>query len=731
MKSWHAVIFAAVAAVAVARAQPGAEVVDLMTEPGAGPRIAYGTSRLAQVLHGDLGLTPRISSPEAGSPARRRILVGIFHDPRIRPHLDSGTTDPGPEGFILATDPAGALIVAGGDDSGALYGCLELARRVRAARALPARASDRESPAFRLRGPCIGMQRMTVLPGYSEYEYPYTPELFPFFYDKAFWQGYLDFLAETRMNTLYLWSGHPFASLVRLPDYPYALEVSEAGYQRNVEMYRYLISEADKRGIQLVQMFYNIELSKPFAEHNHLPTHLEAPTDLAADYTRKSITEFVRQYPQVGLMTCLGEALQGIDNQVSWFTQVILPAYKDGLAAAGVTTQPPFILRTHGTNASVVLPAALKVYPHIDTEEKFNGESLTTWEPRGSAQALQLEMSKLAETHIANVHLLANLEPFRYGAQRFIKLSVQAMRDRLGARGIHVYPLSYWNWPYSPDKLADPLLQYQRDWIWFEAWARYAWNPDIPDAEDHAYWLGRLATAYGADAAENILAAYNDSGEVAPRIIRRFGVTEGNRETMSLGVTLDQLVDPVKYHANVQLWESMAPPGERLPEYVDRDWNKQPHAGETPPRVIWEILHYSEQAEKEIDDAAAQVTGNADEFGRLLNDIHCIREMSLNYAAKAQAALLVLRYGHSHEIADLQKAAALLAVSLDHYKALARLTAETYAYANSLQTSQRSIPVKGSVNGQPANYHWTQLVPVYEKELADFQARVAALAAER
>ncbi len=432
-------------------------------------------------------------------------------------------------------------------------------------------------------------------------------------------------------------------------------------------------------------------------------------------------------------MTCrLGEALQGIDNQVNWFTQVILPAYKDGLAAAGITTQPPFILRTHGTDASVVLPAALnRVYPRIDTEEKFNGESLTTWEPRGSAQALHLEMSRLATTHIANVHILANLEPFRYGAQRFIKLSVQAMRDRLGAKGVHVYPLSYWNWPYSPDMLADPLrLQYQRGLgSGSRPGARYAWNPDIPDAEDHAYWIGRLATAYGPDAAENILAAYNDAGEVAPRIIRRFGITEGNRETMSLGVTLDQLVDPLKYHANVQLWESMAPPGERLQEYVERDWNKQPHSGETPPRVIWEILHYSEQAEKEIDAAAAQVTANADEFGRLLNDIHCIREMALNYAAKAQAAMLVLRYGHSHDVGDMEKAAVLLGQSLDHYKALARLTAETYLYANSMQTNQRTIPVKGGINGQRENYHWTQLVPLYEKELADFQAKVAALKA--
>src|SRR5438046_8770563 len=128
-----------------------------------------------------------------------------------------------------------------------------------------------------------------------------------------------------------------------------------------------------------------------------------------------------------------------------------------------------------------------------------------------------------------------------------------------------------------------PLKQWERDWIWFEVWSRYSWNPDIDEATDHAYWIARLRECYGPrEAAEKILAAYNDSGECAPRILRRFGITEGNRQTMSLGMTLDELVDPQKYHEFPELWESQAPPGERLNEYVDREWNKQAHEGETP-----------------------------------------------------------------------------------------------------------------------------------------------------
>jgi len=245
------------------------------------------------------------------------------------------------------------------------------------------------------------------------------------------------------MNTLYLWSGHPFASLVKLPDFPYALEVSDEQFQKNVEMYRWIAAECDRRGIWLVQMFYNILLSKPFAEKNGLETQLAAPVPVAADYTRKSIAEFVKQYPHVGLMVCLGEALQGIDNQKQWLTEVILPGIHDGMKVAGTAEEPPVVIRTHATDLRKFMADALAIYKNIYTEAKFNGESLTTWEPRGKRQQVHLAMSKLGSTHLINVHILANLEPFRYGAQRFIQKCVQAGRDRLGAKGVHLYPLFF------------------------------------------------------------------------------------------------------------------------------------------------------------------------------------------------------------------------------------------------------------------------------------------------
>src|SRR6185312_323215 len=135
-----------------------------------------------------------------------------------------------------------------------------------------------------------------------------------------------------------------------------------------------------------------------------------------------------------------------------------------------------------------------------------------------------------------------------------------------------------------------------------------------------------LADFYGdTNAAEKILDAYNAAGEVAPRLIRRFGVTEGNRQTLSLGMTLDELVNPNKYGAIEDLWLSQAPPGERLDEFVKREWKHEPHVGETPVSIQNEVMEESKVAVDAVEGAATQVTKNRDEFERLRNDVHCTR----------------------------------------------------------------------------------------------------------
>jgi len=723
-----------------------AETVSIVIASNAAPRVEFGAEKLvealkavkldATIIRSDKASSPKIwiNPPHSVPVAREGFALGAVGGPGAiveRTKERKRPTDNSTNAYMVSfgsDSRAGDLYVASTDDSGALYGCLELAQRIRAAGKLPKQISFEDEPAMTLRGTCVGMQKTYILPGRKVYEYPYTPELFPWFYDKELWREYLDSLVANRMNTLYLWNGHPFASLVKLKDYPEAVEVPPDVFAQNVEMFHWLTTECDKRGIWLVQMFYNIFLPKPLAEKHGVPTQLAAPTPLASDYTRKSIAEFVKQYPNVGLMVCLGEALQGTENQINWATNTILPGVLDGMKAAGLKEQPPVVIRTHAMNPEAIMPACFTVYSNLFTETKYNGESLTTYEPRGKAAETHRNMAKLGP-HLVNVHILSNLEPFRYGATEFIRKSILASRDKLGASGLHLYPLAYWNWPYSPDIANPPLKQWERDWIWFEAWARYAWNPDVPKAEDRSYWVGRLSNFYGCDtnAAGKILDAYNDAGEVAPMLIRRFGITEGNRQTLSLGMTLDQLVNPKRYGAIEELWLSQAPPGERLDEFVRKESNKEPHVGETPESVIRDVSEFAVRAQGNLAAVETSVTRNRDEVRRLSNDSICLVEIAMVYAAKGRAAEAVLGNGTAGSGPDNRTAEEWMQMSLDMFKRLAARTDDSYRFANSMQTGHRKIPFPGAANGVGTNYHWTQVLPLYEKELKDFRTQVAEL----
>ena len=632
------------------------------------------------------------------------------------------------EGFTIKRKGK-KIDIIGNDASGAIYGTNRLLEYFNQYGNLETPEIIVDTPEMKIRGACVGLQKTVYLPGHKVYEYPYTPENFPWFYDKELWIKYLDMLAADNMNAVFLWNGHPFASLVKLEDYPFATEVDDATMEKNQEMFSFLTTEAQKRGIRVIQMFYNILVSKPFADHYGIVTQdRNRPiTPLISDYTRKSIAAFIQKYPNVGFLVCLGEAMATIDDDVEWMTKTIIPGIKDGLKASGRTDEPPIILRSHDTDGPRVLKESLPLYKNIYTMTKYNGESLTTYEPGGPWGETQKQLSSVAPIHISNVHILANLEPWRWSSPTFTQKAVQAMHRVHGANGLHLYPqASYWDWPYTADKLpgGERLLQIDRDWMWYAAWGRYSWNCHRSD--DLAYWEKRLADYYGTDTntAKRIIEAYDESGEIAPKLLRRFGITEGNRQTLLLGMKMSQLVNPYKYTVYEEFYQSCGPKGEKLIEYMEKEWKHQKHVGELPIDIVNQCVAHGDKAVAAISGLSDKITKNKDEFNHLVNDINCYKDFAYSFKYKVLAAQQALNYKWSKEIEYLKKAVPLLEKSNSYYMQLVDKTKNTYYYANSMQTSQRRIPVGGD-NGKFKT--WEEMVPVYEDELASLKANIKML----
>ena len=638
------------------------------------PTVQYGMECLQRAL-GDAPL------PEISFEAKPPTLVGRFNEQGFRLRAGDGTV------AIGASRPAGAL-----------YALQELAHAVERDGFDPhgTEPLEREdAPAMRYRGHLLGLQR--PVPYYSDhkvYDWPITDEHFPWFYDRNHMEAVLDRLFAQRCNVLYFWSGHPFASFLQLEDYPEMAEVDEAQMERNREQLQWLCAEASKRGIWVVMKFYNIHMPDPLAKARGWKIMAAEAHEEICDYTRAVLAAFVRTYPGVGLMACMGEVLKPQD-QGKWLCDVILPGILEALGSE-VKEYPPVIIRAHHINLEEHLPPAQKVYPNLVTMMKHNNESFVATRPDPGNTVL----ARLSGCHIVNVHLMANLEPFAWGSPRFIRRSVGQML-KAEASGVHVYPLRYWDWPNSPreEPLGDQLHEH---FVWWNAWGRYAWNPDRDEAEEDRYWTEQLARHFGIseEAASALLESGQETGPVLPQIAGQFMITSGNGQCMNLG----QFTVPL-FFSRQQFQDS--------PDYSMAQMGGFPLIGErmwTPSPV-----NRMERMAAKCDRALERLGAADDEhpvLERQREEIEVMRLLARFYEVKARACAAFFHVYFGVPDASEETALGHLEESVAIYRELASKTKPLFRDASALHHYRRMpLPVKEGY------YDWADCLPAFEQEL--------------
>lgn len=281
-------------------------------------RIAFGIEKLADFLKEDNFDVEYITEEDAYDYRKFdgiKVYAGNRNDSGLIKKLEEtkellyhDKVD-GQEGFYIATLPTQFFVISGVDATGTLYGCLELIEQIKKSGAFPHELFMADAPKLKLRGPVIGLQLTKIEPPRKTYEYPITPSRFPWFYDKKHWEEMMDMMLKNRCNVLYLWSGHPFSSLIKLKKYPEALEVTEEEFAMNKEIFDWLTEECDKRGIWVVLKFYNIHIPYPFAIKHGLDPLQSSIDPFVAEYTKECIVEFIKSFPHIGLMVCLWRSI--------------------------------------------------------------------------------------------------------------------------------------------------------------------------------------------------------------------------------------------------------------------------------------------------------------------------------------------------------------------------------------------------------------------------------------
>jgi hypothetical protein len=679
------------------RVAGGGDPVYVVNDGNVTPKVAHGINHLSRALQ-EVGVPFQMRSAASESAGNRVIRVQV-NPADLPPDAGRG------EAFSIKSS-GNETRVSGFDEAGALYACAELAGHIRRSNGLPASMDVNDSPKMNMRG--ISLFLMTA----GTYMYPIVESQFPWFYDKDLWIKTLDFLAEHRLNFISFWNAHPFPFFVSLEKYPEAQMISDEELARNEKLLGWLSSEADKRNIWLMFQFYNIYVPEGFAkahgaaettEFSHGYAVLRAPTPWAAEYTRYAVKEFVQKYPSLGLYVCLGEALQ--KDQSPWMDDVILAAVKDS------GKRPPVILRNWALHDDLhILKNAVASYDNLYTEMKQNEEMYAVPEP----DPANIRWIEHSQGHIINVHLMGNLKPFRWAPPSFIQETAKD-QQKMGAKGVQVYPLWVWYWPYSADR--ERLLQIDRDWLWYAAWGRYAWNSDRPAEQERQYWAGKIAERYGNAAALDILGAYEATGRVMPIVPRMFWFKGWNHWFASNGLTLEQTLTgtPIPY-TNIEKTVSVERFAKDLAEGKTAESDVL-----TPAVLTGRMVSHGARGVELIQKATPLVDKSKDEFDRLRLDCEATSLIAQIYQAKVDAAVHFVAYQLHPTPQNAARVLSSLEKSVDRYRQLVAKTNNAYPVANDIRNDipfpfhpSSTSPYANSIPHLP---HWRDFLPVFEAEL--------------
>jgi hypothetical protein len=698
-----------VLALILAGVSSAAGAVSVVTDASATPRELYGAEKVRTAI-------ASLEHP----PAEARVLAAVRSAPLLSPYTELPPFAAAETEAYVLRRSGNVWLVVGSDPSGVLYGCLELARRIGETGGPPATLDVRSHPEFKIRGTCLLWTKWGPL----GYNYPITPANFPWFFDRARMLHYLDLLAENRYNTIFFWNGHPFPYFLKLPKYPEARMLDDADLQRNIDQFTWFTREADRRGIWTVLHFYNIHVSPNFAkahEHEGVKVENAAATPLLVDYTRYCVGEFVRTYPNVGLMVTAGEALRV--NREEFVRDAIVAGIEDtGL-------HPPLIVRQWQIDPDRFHDIVRPTYDNLFTMMKHNTEMLVSpyADPRNKTWV------SFGLNHIVNVHENADVKPLRWGSPLFIHQMMDLWKQ-MGVAGFHLYPMMSWQWPDNLDRVSPPLDTVDRDWIWIEAFGRYGWQLDRPAAEEERYWKERLRERFGSsEAADAVYRYYVETGPVSPTLQNIVNIYNMNfhptlvsqESTLNgilhsdrwegIGNPLAQPLDEVtlqNYEAKYGKLDATArlQPPSSIKELVRAESMGAPlKPAPDPLRVVTVLEEMAAQALEGLERTQNSAARNQAEFQRFRNDAGILARFSRFYRAKLEAALEKGRYDALHDVRHLDRALDLLGRSVEEYRAMTKLADAGYRQATDL------LPV----------YQWTTVQKQFEDELAFYRAQRA------
>jgi hypothetical protein len=402
------------------------------------------------------------------------------------------------------------------DESGAMYGVLELVERLRKYRKLA------------IIPVCIMNAKLSFralkfnLP-WSSYRMNTSFDLqHETVRDLGFWQSFLDMMALNRYNVLTLWNLHPFPYMIRPLNFPLATPNSDEELAEWKHYWTSLFRMAKERGIETYLINWNVFVSEAFREHYDDKAIDDKQfyfgdaysTDQIKQYNRESITQVIDEYPDLaGLGTSLGERMENMTPKAkqAWIEDVYYEGMKNASRPVKFIHRAPFSVDPHLTRSSIenngFIPEPVWVEVKFNWSHAYSSPNLLL--THGGSKGMEGYWSP-PPTHYKITWMIRNEDFFtlRWAQPDFIREHLaQNTHDYVGGYYVgsecFIPALDYSHEEDSPQLTW--TYAFEKHWLYYMLWGRLLYDPSTPDD----VFTGVIGQRYGEQAEAHLLNAYS------------------------------------------------------------------------------------------------------------------------------------------------------------------------------------------------------------------------------
>ena len=394
------------------------------------------------------------------------------------------------EGYSIKKFPVGKVSVIASDQTGAMYGILDLAEQFQMGKTISTIEEKSINPEYPFRAIKFN------LPWDSYRRHESLQLHYKTVKDLKFWKAFLDKMAENRFNALTLWNLHPFPYMINLKKFPEACPFTDKEMKEWQHFWHNLFQMAKDRGIKTYIIDWNIFVSPEFAKSHGVAQYCLPEmagkeyygkgdySPLVQEYNRECVTELINEYPELaGIGVSQNERMEGVDEQ-TWQNWIV-DTYFDAMDKANHKIE--FIMRAHTHPAPELTRKAIE-----DNAYRLG----TVWVPVKFNWSHSHATPKLVYIHGGSrSNSLWNPEPknykmvftmrnedffiLRWGDPDFIRDVIkQNHQDYVGgfqigsecyipAKEYIIKPGPYLTWKYG----------FQRQWLFYMVWGRLLYDP--------------------------------------------------------------------------------------------------------------------------------------------------------------------------------------------------------------------------------------------------------------